>query len=199
MRFVRFFLILMVLWTWAAPLHAAYDGEGQEGPYEEGKWDQPAWKRGGWFLGSEQGVLFFVGNNNQFANTQYYGNVFGGYNFKGWFSPVFRMGNGWGSIPTPIGSSSSYFFIFEGGIRATPLRTMVRPFFEGTAGVYILSFDNFGSPVQSEANFTYTGGGGLEVSFGRSNLTIGGEYRGFNNSGVSLTGVTITLGYYFQF
>ncbi|HEX5033258.1 MAG TPA: hypothetical protein VFW62_02145, partial [bacterium] len=39
--------------------------------------------RSGWFIGSDQGILFFVGTSDDFMGPQYYFTFFGGYNFKG--------------------------------------------------------------------------------------------------------------------
>jgi hypothetical protein len=63
-----------------------------------------------------------------------------------------------------------------------------------------LDFSNFaGAFVSNGANFTYSGGGGVAVSFGRSNLEVKGNYRGFRNNGGDLQGVAATLGYFFKF
>jgi len=89
----------------------------------------------------------------------------------------------------------------EGAFKITPLRHhMFTPYFIGSAGMYVLSFDSFGSLIRNETNFTYTGGGGLEFRLGSSNkIMIGSEYRGFVNSGANFQGVSVTLGYAFQF
>lgn len=186
MKAVRIALILFVLSTFAIPAHAEYEGEfPQENP-------------SGWFLGTDQGILFFPGNSGRFINPQYYGTIFGGYDINGYFQPMLRIGQALGTMSS-FGNPTSFWFILEGGFRATPLRTKVRPYFTGTAGFYVLSFNNFGNPVQDELNFTFSGGGGLEIAFGRSAITVGGAYRGFTNSGPYLNGVEITLGYKFQF
>jgi hypothetical protein len=190
-------LVTLLVCVPAYPVHAAYDEEVP--PQEGGIYDDtPPEKRSGWFLGGDQGVLFFVGDSAQVFNAQYYGSVFGGYNIKGWIQPMVSLGQAIGSL-NGFGATT-FWFIFEGGARFTPLRTKVRPFFLGTAGLYILDFSNFGGVfVSSGANFTYSGGGGVMVSFGRSNLEVKGIYRGFRNNGGDLQGVAVTLGYYFQF
>lgn len=188
---------LLLLWTLllllpAFTVQAAYDGEGN-GPYDE----LPE-KRSGWFLGSDQGVLFFVGDSGDLFNVQYWGSLFGGYNVGGWVQPFVSLGQGIGTLKG-FGNPTTFWFVFEGGSRFTPLHTVVRPFFSGTVGLYVLDFSNFGAPVNSGANLTYSGGGGLEFSFGRSNLELKGNYRGFRNAGGDLQGVTVTLGYFFKF
>lgn len=198
MKLLRVILILFVMLLAVPKLDAAYEGEGEvegegEGPYGTGKE-----KTSGWFLGTDQGVLFFLGDSSDLMGTQYYLTTYGGYNIKGILQPMVRLGQAFGSANTFF-NPSTYFFIFEGGARVTPIRTMVRPFLSGTAGLYILSFDDFDTIVQSDTNFTFSGGGGVEVAFGSSRLTIGGEYRGFQNSGFDLRGVEVTLGYFFQF
>ncbi len=155
--------------------------------------------RSGWFLGSDQGVLIFTGNGGNFFNLQYYSNIFGGYNFKGLFQPMVRLGQAIGSAELFF-NPTTFFFIFEAGVRITPIRYKVRPYFIGTAGLYYLDFDDFGFPIREGANFTYTGGGGIEILFGSHNgITIGGEFRGFVNDGLDFYGVTVSLGYTFQF
>jgi len=152
----------------------------------------------GWFIGSDQGVLFFVGNGDNLFGPQYYFTIFGGYNFKGWFQPMVRIAQAIGGTNTFF-STSTFFFMMEGGLRFTPIRTKVRPYFFGTAGFYVLSFDDFGFPVFSDTNFTYDTGGGIEVKFGPSRIGVGAGYRGFVNSGMNLHSVEVTLGYTFQF
>ena len=129
---------------------------------------------------------------------QYYGTIYGGYNIEGYFQPMIRIGQAIGSL-NGFFQPTTYFFIFEGGFRATPIRTKVRPIFLGTAGFYVLDFTQFGSPVQTGVNFTFAGGGGLEVSFGHSHLDIIASYRGFTNRGPYLQGMEVTLGYTYQF
>lgn len=176
---------------------ASYDEEGGTSPGEVYD-DTPPEKRSGWFLGSDQGILFFVGDSADVLNSQYFGTLFGGYSVKGYFQPFFSIGQAIGSLDGF--NATTFFFIFEGGARFTPLRTKVRPFFTGTLGVYILDFSTFpGVFLSNGANFTYSGGGGLAVSFGRSNLELKGSYRGFRNTGGDLQGVSVTLGYFFQF
>lgn len=192
MKAFRLVLIILFFFFATAPAHAAYDGEG-EGPYEIG-----VEKRSGWSLGTDQGILFFVGNSSNFVNAQYYGTLFFGYNFEGYIMPIIQIGQAFGSLKG-FGTPTTFWFMMDGGFRVTPLRTKVRPFLEGTGGFYVLSFTDLGSPVNGELNFTFLGRGGIEVEFGRSALTVGGGYRGFINSGLYLQGVEVTLGYRFQF
>ncbi len=152
----------------------------------------------GWFLGSDQGVLFFVGNSSHFVGPQYYGSFFGGYNIRGIVQPIIRIGQAIGSTNGFI-NATTFFFTMEGGLRFTPLRTKFRPFFISTIGFYHLSFNDFGFPVFDDTNLTYTAGGGLEYKFGPSRINVSSEYRGFNNAGLNLHGVEVTLGYTFQF
>lgn len=190
-------LITLALCLPAFSVHAAYDEEGgQQG--DEVYDDTPPQKRSGWFLGSDQGVLFFVGDSDQVLNAQYYGSLFGGYSLKGWIQPFASLGQAIGSLNNF--NVTTFFFIFEGGARFFPVRTKVRPFFTGTVGLYVLDFSNFnGVLISNGANFTYSGGGGLAVTFGRSNLELKGVYRGFRNTGGDLQSIAVTLGYYFQF
>jgi hypothetical protein len=111
---------------------------------------------------------------------------------------MLRIGQALGSL-NQFGNASTFFFTLEGGIRVTPIRTKVRPYFLGTAGMYILNLSGPYTAVQSGTNLTYSGGGGLEVQFGSNRFTLGSAYRGFVNSGPDLTSVEITLGYIFQF
>ena len=187
MKRIAVFLILFSLFC---PQAQAAMEEG-EGPYGEES-------QSGWSLGTDQGVQWFVGNSSRFINAQYYGAVYGGYNFGGYIMPMIRMAQSFGSL-NGFGNPSTFWFILEGGFRATPVRYKIRPYFVGTAGFYYLSFTNLGSPVQGGSNFTFNGGGGLEVALGRSALTVGGAYRGFTNPGLYLQGVEVTLGYRFQF
>jgi hypothetical protein len=195
----KFFILLLTLSLClsAFSVQAAYDEEG--GPEGDVYDETPFQKRSGWFLGSDQGVLFFVGDSDQVLNLQYYGSLFGGYSFKGFIQPMISLGQAIGSLDGF--NITTFFFIFEGGARFTPLRTKVRPFFTGTVGLYVLDFSEFsGVLVSSGANLTYSGGGGIAVTFGRSNLEVKSSYRGFrNNGGGDLQGITVTLGYYFQF
>lgn len=186
MRILRISLILLTLMALSHPSFAEFEGEFPQ--------DNPS----GWFLGTDQGILFFTGDSDRFVNAQYYGTIYGGYNINGYFQPMLRIGQAIGSMSS-FGNPTSFWFIMEGGFRATPLRTMVRPYFMGTAGFYVLSYDQFANPVAEGVNFTFSGGGGLEVAFGHSALTVGGAYRGFTNSGPYLNSVEITLGYRFQF
>jgi hypothetical protein len=194
------YLILFLTLILCAPafsVHAAYgeeDGQQDNGVYD----DTPEQKRSGWFLGSDQGVLFFVGDSDQVLNAQYYGSLFGGYSIKGWFQPFVSLGQAIGSLDAF--NVTTFFFIFEGGARFYPVRTKIRPFFLATTGLYVLDFSNFpGSLISTGANFTYSAGGGIAFTFGRSNLDLKGVYRGFHNNGADLQGVAVTLGYFFQF
>ncbi len=153
----------------------------------------------GWLLGSDQGVLFFVGDSSNFIGPQYYGTIFGGYNFRGIFQPMLRLGQALGSL-NGFFAPTTFFFIFESAFRITPVRKMFTPYFIGTAGMYVLSFDNFfGSPVDSGVNFTYSGGGGIQINFGHNQISVGSAFRGFLNNGPDLNSVEVTLGYGFQF
>lgn len=167
--------------------HAALDEEVE---YKE--------KSSGWTLGTDQGVLFFIGDSAGLVNPQYYGTIYGGYNIKGIFMPMVRLGQAYGSL-SGFGNPSTYWFSMEGGFRVTPLRTKVRPFFLASAGFYVLSFTDLGTPVDNGLNFTFSGGGGLEVEFGPSALTVEGAYHGFANGGPYLEGISVTLGYRYQF
>lgn len=185
----KFFIILLTIFLLGpvSSVHGYYEGE-----------DEPPEKRSGWFLGSDQGVMFWLGDTANFFNVQYYGTLFGGYNIKGYVQPLIRFGQAIGSLKG-FGNPTTYWFIIEGGARFTPLRTKIRPFFVGTGGLYVLDFSNFGSLIQTGANFTYTGGGGIQFSFGRSTLELKGQYRGFLNGGGNLQGMNVTFGYFFQF
>jgi len=152
----------------------------------------------GWFVGSDLGVLFFVGNSEHFIGPQFYSSFFGGYNIRGIVQPILRLGQAVGST-NGFFHDTTFFFMMDGGLRFTPLRTKFRPFFIGTVGFYSLSFNDFGFPVFSDTNLTYTGGGGLEYKFGPNRINIASEYRGFVNNGMNLQGVEVTLGYTFQF
>ncbi|MFO1462931.1 MAG: outer membrane beta-barrel protein [bacterium] len=152
----------------------------------------------GWFIGSDQGVLFFVGTGGNFMGPQYYGSVFGGYNVRGIVQPMLRIAQAIGSTDGFI-NATTFFFMMDGGFRITPIRTKFRPFFIGTVGFYHLDFNDFGFPMQDDTNFTFTAGGGLEYKFGASRLNVSSEYRGFINDGMDLRGVQVTLGYAFQF
>jgi len=158
-------------------------------------------KLSGWFLGSDQGILFFVGNSAHFIGPQYYGTLFGGYNIKGIFQPMLRLGNAVGNA-NAFFNPTTFFFTVEAAFKVTPIaRGRFSPYFLGSLGMYILNFDDFGSPVRQNTNLTFAGGGGLEVRFGgnHNHVTIGSEYRGFVNSGPDLRSVDVTLGYAFQF
>ncbi len=152
----------------------------------------------GWFIGSDQGVLFFVGDGSEFIDPQYYGSIYGGYSYRGILQPMIKLGQAIGSTGDFL-DATTFFFIFEAGIRVVPLQTKVRPYFIGTAGGYVLDFFDFDFPVQEDTNFTYSVGGGIEVEFGPSHLTLGSEYRGFINDGIDLQGVAVTIGYLFEF
>jgi hypothetical protein len=129
---------------------------------------------------------------------QYYSTIFGGYNFRGIFQPMIRLGQAIGSA-NGFFDPTTFFFILEGGFRVTPIRYKFRPYFVGSAGMYVLSFDDFGFPVDGGVNFTYSGGGGLEYSFGSNTISLGSAFRGFVNGGLDFNGVEVTLGYVFQF
>lgn len=155
-------------------------------------------KKSGWFLGSDQGVLFFVGDSGDFMGPQYYGSIFGGYNIQGYIAPMIRIAQTIGSA-RGFFDPTTFFFIMEGGVKITPLRTKFRPYFEGTAGFYVLDFSDLGFPIQDDVNFTFAAGGGIEYKFGASTIGIGSSYRGMINDGLNLRGVQVTLGYSFQF
>lgn len=196
MKITRILLTLLFLVGLSSPALADYEGEEGPGPYgvEE--------KRSGFFMGTDQGVLFWVGNSANFMGIHYYGTIFGGYNVKGYIQPLVRISQGFGSVQNQsagFSNASSYLFIMEAGARFTPLRTKVRPFFSGMAGFYVLNFGGIATPVTSGVDFTFSGGGGLEVEFGRSTITLLGEYRGLRNGGPYLQGVAVTFGYIFQF
>lgn len=152
----------------------------------------------GWFLGSDLGVLFFVGNGEHFIGPQFYSSFFGGYNIRGIVQPILRLGQAVGST-NGFFHDTTFFFMMDAGLRFTPLRTKFRPFFLGTVGFYSLSFNDFGFPVFADTNLTFTGGGGLEYKFGPNRINVASEYRGFINNGIDLRGVEVTLGYSFQF
>lgn len=196
MKILHFLLVVLTTLTLAYPAHGAYEGEeeGGPGPYEV---KDPA-TSSGWFMGTNQGVLFFVGDSSDLVGTQYYGIIQGGYSIKGIFKPMFRLGQAIGRLNGFL-DPTTFFFIFEAGFKVTPLRTKVRPHFLGSAGFYILDFSNVPSAVHRDTNFTFSGGGGLEIQFGRSIMDLTGAYRYFVNSGANLQGVEITLGYMFQF
>lgn len=194
MKFKQLLLLAACLWI-ARPAAAQIS---EIAPTEGVGYTAPENDEGGWFLGSDQGVMFFVGDSGNFVNPQYFGSVFGGYNIKGYFQPMIRLGQAIGSLDSFF-NPTTFFFIFEGGFRATPLRTKVRPYFSGTAGMYVLDVDDFGSPVRNGVNFTFSGGAGLEFSFGHNTIGVGGEYRGFVNPGPYLNAVAVTLGYTFTF
>lgn len=189
-----FLILLSVLIT--TPSFAAYEGESEN--EEPGAYEESIEKQSGWFMGTDQGVMFFVGNANRFANAQYYGTIYGGYNIKGYLQPMLRIGQAFGSLQG-FGNPSSFWLIVEGGFRVTPLRTKIRPFFLGTIGFYYLNVANLGNPVRGGNNLTFAGGGGLEIEFGRSILQLGSAYRGFRNTGPYLQAVEITIGYQFEF
>ncbi|HCU23918.1 MAG TPA: hypothetical protein DF383_02785 [Deltaproteobacteria bacterium] len=152
----------------------------------------------GWFMGSDQGVLLFVGNSSNFFNAQYYGTIFGGYNFKGIVAPMLRIGQAFGST-NELFDVGTFIFILEGGLRVTPLRSKFRPYFLGTAGFYVLDFNDFDFPVADGLDFTFSAGGGFEYQLGASRIGLGSVYRGFVNPRTDLRSVEITLGYTFQF
>lgn len=154
--------------------------------------------RNRWFLGTDQGVLFFVRDGGNFINAQYYSTIYGGYNIREIVQPMVRIGQAIGSA-NAFFNPTTFFFIFEAAVKVTPVRYWVRPYFLGSAGMYVLSFDDFGFPVRDNVNFTYSGGGGLEFSFGRNTVGLGSAFRGFNNSGLNLYGVEVTFGYTFSF
>jgi hypothetical protein len=194
MKFQRLILIFaFVLLARPAAAQTTEIAPAEGGTYSDSEEDQ-----GGWFLGSDQGVMFFVGDSANLVNLQYFGSVFGGYNIKGYFMPMIRLGQAIGSLDSFF-QPTTFFFIFEGGFRATPLRTKIRPFFSATAGLYVLDVDDFGSPVRNGANFTFSAGGGIEYNFGHNTIGLGTEYRGFVNSGPFLNAIAITLGYTFTF
>ncbi len=196
MRKISLLLIACILLLGATPLQAQEEGAPAPNPpptYGSEKDDG-----GGWFIGSDQGVLFFVGDSSNFVGAQYYGTEYGGYNVKGWFQPILRLGQALGSL-NQFGNPTTFFFILEGGMRFTPIHTKVRPYFLGTGGMYVLNFSNFGSPVRDDTNFTFSGGGGLEVALGPSRIIVGSAYRGFINDGRNLKSVEVTVGYAFQF
>ncbi len=155
-------------------------------------------KQGGWFLGSDQGVLFFVGDSGDFMGPQYYGSIFGGYNFGGWIAPMLRIAQTIGSA-RGFFDPTTFFFIMEGGVKITPLRSKFRPYIEGLVGFYLLDYSDFGFPIQDDVNFTFATGGGIEYKFGASTIGVGSSYRGMINTGLDLRGVQVTLGYSFQF
>lgn len=188
-------LLICALTLAAAPAFAQPDDYGKPYPahppvdYE---------KQSGWFLGSDQGVLFFVGDSGDFMGPQYYGSIFGGYNFGGWIAPMLRIAQTIGSA-RGFFDPTTFFFIMEGGVKITPLRSKFRPYFEGTLGFYLLDYSDFGFPIQDDVNFTFATGGGIEYKFGASTIGVGSSYRGMINSGLDLRGVQVTFGYTFQF
>ena len=155
-------------------------------------------KKGGWFIGSDQGILFFVGDSSDFMGPQYYFTFFGGYNFGGWISPMLRMAQAIGSA-RGFFDPTTFFFMLEGGVKITPLRTAFRPYIEGLLGFYLLDYSDFGFPIQDDVNFTFATGGGVEYVFGASTIGVGSSYRGMINDGLDMRGVQVTLGYSFQF
>jgi hypothetical protein len=202
MKFRRYILLLCTVGALSFPMKTQAQGitevSPQNSPSPTSEYEKEE-KDSGWFIGSDQGVLFFVGNSSHLVGTQYYGTLFGGYTVKGIFQPMVRIGQAIGTL-NGFFDPTTFFFIMEGGFEVTPLRTMISPYFRGTSGFYVLSFDDFGGPpVQTDTNFTYSGGGGVKVKFGSSRLTIGSAYRGFINSGINLQSVEVTLGYTFQF
>lgn len=154
--------------------------------------------RSGWFLGSDQGVLFFVGDSDNFMGPQYYFTFFGGYNFNGWIAPMLRMGQAIGNA-NGFFDPTTFFFILEGGVKITPLRTKFRPYFEGLLGFYVLDYDDFGFPIRDDVNFTFSTGGGVEYKFGANTIGVGAAYRGMLNEGLDMQGVQVTFVYSFQF
>ena len=83
-KFLSFFLFALSFAA-AVPAFAQPDDYGSPHPPPQ-QVDQE--KQGGWFLGSDQGVLFFVGTGDDFMGPQYYGSIFGGYNIDGWIAPM---------------------------------------------------------------------------------------------------------------
>ncbi|KAB2841142.1 porin family protein [bacterium] len=181
-------------------------GQGQEVPQDTGganpsypaSIDLSEQDEDGWFIGSDQGVLFFVGTSGNFMDLQYYGSVYGGYNFRGIVQPLMRLSQAIGSTDGFF-NATTFFFMLEGGLKITPIRYKFRPFFIGTVGFYHLDFNDFGSPIFDDTNFTFTAGGGLEYKFSSSRINVSSEYRGMINDGLDLRGVQVTLGYAFQF
>ncbi|MDL1872203.1 porin family protein [Deltaproteobacteria bacterium PRO3] len=200
----KFLMILTCFATVAAGLPAF--GQGQELPQDTGganpsypaSIDLSEQDEDGWFIGSDQGVLFFVGTSGNFMDLQYYGSVYGGYNFRGIVQPLMRLSQAIGSTEGFF-NATTFFFMLEGGLKITPIRTKFRPFFIGTVGFYHLDFNDFGSPIFDDTNFTFTAGGGLEYKFSSSRINVSSEYRGMINDGLDLRGVQVTLGYAFQF
>ncbi|HKX12574.1 MAG TPA: hypothetical protein VJP40_05430, partial [bacterium] len=122
------------------------------------------------------------------------------YNFGGWIAPMLRMGQAIGNARGfGFFDPTTFFFIMEGGVKITPLRSKFRPYFEGLVGFYLLDYSDFGFPVQDDFNFTFATGGGVEYKFGASIIGVGASYRGMINDGLDLRGVQVTLGYTFQF
>lgn len=170
----------------------------EQGGYASGGYGENPLHRSSWFLGSDQGVLFFVGNSSNLLNLQYYSTIFGGYDIKGYVQPMLRFGTALGNAEVFF-NPSTFFFILEGAVRVTPLRTKIRPYIEASAGMYILDFDDFGFPIRDGVNFTYSAGGGVEFRFGHNAVSVGSAFRGFVNSGFDFNGVTVTFGYAFHF
>lgn len=199
MKTLRTFLLIFLLgfFLWKPNLSYSHEDEPPEDPppYETPEFED---KPGGWFIGVDQGILFFVGESESLFSAQYFSSFYGGYSVQGIVGPMIKMSQAFGSLDH-FSSPTTYFFMFEGGLRITPMKTMVSPFIEGSAGFYVLNFTDFGSPTNNDTNFTFSVGGGLEVAFGASRLTLGSTYRGFINSGQDLRSVTVTLGYGFQF
>ena len=190
-------LACLILIGFLCPMTLPYAGAQEvDGGYYAAEEDP---HRNRWFLGSDQGVLFFTNDAGNFINLQYYSTIYGGYNIRDIVQPMIRLGQGIGSADAFF-NPTTFFFILEAAVKVTPIRYKIRPFLVGSAGMYVLDFDDFGFPIRDGVNFTFATGGGLEFSFGGHNtIGIGAEYRGFLNEGLDLFGVTVTLGYTFQF
>ncbi len=199
-----FWTMLLLLALPASRGYAAYQEDdpgltppsGQNAPQQFD--DREPYKRSGWFLGSEQGVLLFLGNSSNLVDPQYLGTLFGGYRIQGWVYPYLRMSQAIGSLGGFF-NPTTFFFMLEGGVKFTPLRTFIRPFFQGGLGFYVLDFTQFGSTVQTGVDFTAHGGGGIEFCFGHSSINLSSNYRIFQNGGPDLQAVEATLGYSWQF
>ena len=195
MKKILFNFIMILVCATAVPLGAQEEpADGQ--PYPASI--ELKEKDSGWFIGTDQGVLFFVGTSGNFMSPQFYSSIFGGYDIKGYVQPILRISSAFGNTDEAF-PTTTFFFMMEGGVRFTPLRTKFRPYFISTVGFYFLDFPDFAFPIASDTNFTFTAGGGLEYKFGSGRINIGSEYRGMLNDRIDLRGVQVTLGYIFQF
>lgn len=197
MKKITIVSILIIAVFAATPAYALKD-------YEGGKWEK------GLFLGASGGAMFFADDNGAGMSPSGLLGFQIGYDITHHIALRFDMSYTLGQtkvLPTVDpgvvqATSKCQFFMYNLGVKYSPVYTRFSPYLVADVGVYKLKFLNYtfeNSSLRSRNNFHIAGGGGFDACLTRRN-SLGIEtlfhYMNANNA---FSGVSLAVMYRFTF